>query len=362
MKTSSRSFISIRVLVAVLIWGGAISATLAHEPGLSTVTMQLPPGVIDVAVVLSLKDAAELAGSDVSHPPTSSALGVASRDALEVTADSMPARLEIAGCSFDGSSNATVHLRMKAATISTIELRSRCFALLPLGHRQFVTIQDYRGEVLAEKLLSAKANSFTLRMEGSNTASAPVVSRQIFIDFLLLGMKHILTGYDHLLFLFSLLLVTKKLAPTLKIITAFTVAHSITLALASLNVVRIPASIVEPIIAASIIYVGLENILRGEVPKGRVLLTFAFGLIHGLGFASALREAGLGANGSGILAPLVSFNLGVELGQMFVAAITLPLLWKLTSRPILARRWVPACSSLVVLAGGYWLVQRLWWP
>jgi hydrogenase/urease accessory protein HupE len=180
------------------------------------------------------------------------------------------------------------------------------------------------------------------------------------LDFLLLGVKHILTGYDHLLFLFSLLLVTRSIASALKIITAFTVAHSITLALAALNLVRVPASIVEPIIAASILYVGIENLVRGEMPKGRTLLTFAFGLIHGLGFASALREAGLGAGHTGIIGPLVSFNLGVELGQVLLAAIALPLLWKVSVHPLLARRWIPVCSVLVALAGGCWLVQRLW--
>jgi hypothetical protein len=162
-----------------------------------------------------------------------------------------------------------------------------------------------------------------------------------------------------LLFLFSLLIVSRNFASTLKIITCFTLAHSITLAMATLGVIEISSRLVEPIIAASILYVGVENLVRGEAPKGRGWLTFAFGLVHGLGFASVLRELGVGSAAGGVIAPLLSFNLGVELGQMLVAALFLPLVWKIGERPSFAKRWVPACSVLVILLGGYWLLQRI---
>ncbi len=352
-------FIFLRRWIAILLCGSAIAVAMAHDPGLSTVTLQLRPGAIDAVVSFSLKDAEALIGANSSRPSTPAALSAAVRDAVDIVSDQPSARTEIVGCHFEGSSNATVRLRVAAEKISTLQFRSKCFARLPTGHRQFVTIQNESAEVIAERLLSANADSVTVELKNANTSASPAAAGNLFRDFLLLGMKHILTGYDHLLFLFSLLLVTRKFSTTLKIISAFTLAHSITLALAALNIVRVPASIVEPIIAASIIYVGIENIVRGEMPKGRVLLTFAFGLIHGLGFASALREAGLGANGSGPIAPLVSFNLGVELGQLLVAAVALPFIWKITAHPALARRWVPACSAIVILAGSYWLVQRL---
>jgi hypothetical protein len=117
---------------------------------------------------------------------------------------------------------------------------------------------------------------------------------------------------------------------------------------------------VEPLIAASIVYVGIENLARGNEPKGRWLLTFAFGLIHGFGFASALRELGVGNNGGGIIVPLVSFNLGVEAGQMVVAGLFLPIIWKLQKNPTFILRWVPVCSTAVVLLGTFWFVQRVW--
>ena len=88
-------------------------------------------------------------------------------------------------------------------------------------------------------------------------------------------------------------------------------------------------------------------------------LAFAFGLIHGCGFASVLRELGIGANGSGILMPLLSFNLGVELGQITLAAVVLPVIWQLRQRPAFEPRYVPACSVLIALAGGYWLAERI---
>src|SRR5207237_10409361 len=107
--------------------------------------------------------------------------------------------------------------------------------------------------------------------------------------------------------------------------------------LATLEIVPISphfsTRVVEPSIAASIMYVGIENVFRGDDPKGRWLLTFGFGLIHGLGFASALKDVGVGSNGKSIAVPVVSFNLGVELGQIVIAGLVLPLIWKLRARP-----------------------------
>ena len=134
---------------------------------------------------------------------------------------------------------------------------------------------------------------------------------------------------------------------------------AITLAAATLEWVEVPSHWVEPAIAASIVYVGLENLwLRGREPKARWALTFCFGLIQGFGFAGVLRDLGLGRSQDGIALPLFSFNLGVELGQIAVAAIVLPGLWQLRKKPEFVRRGVPALSILVTLAGLYWLLDR----
>jgi len=116
---------------------------------------------------------------------------------------------------------------------------------------------------------------------------------------------------------------------------------------------------VEPAIAASIVYVGYENLSRGMTGlRGRWIVTLAFGLIHGLGFASVLREMGVANSGLAAVVPLIGFNGGVEIGQLFVAAIVLPIIFNLRRRPDFIRVGVPACSAAVALAGAYWFLER----
>lgn len=174
--------------------------------------------------------------------------------------------------------------------------------------------------------------------------------------FFKLGVEHILTGYDHLLFLAALLLRGGAFLSLFKIITAFTIAHSITLALAVLGVVTIPARIVEPAIAASIVWVALENLLRKDTPPHRWLVSFCFGLVHGFGFASAIEPLRLPAGRLALA--LLGFNLGVETGQAFVVVLLLPLLlWMRGSA--WEQRIVRAASLGVAAFGLVWLVERL---
>jgi hypothetical protein len=116
--------------------------------------------------------------------------------------------------------------------------------------------------------------------------------------------------------------------------------------------------VVEPLIAASIVYVGIENIFSRNLDR-RWLLTFGFGLVHGFGFASVLRELGIGSGAGGTAIPLVSFNLGVEIGQIAIALIILPAVWKLRAQPTFITKYVPACSVLITLIGAFWLVERI---
>jgi hydrogenase/urease accessory protein HupE len=184
-----------------------------------------------------------------------------------------------------------------------------------------------------------------------------------FRSYARLGVEHILTGTDHLLFLLGLLVVCRRFKTVAAIVTCFTVAHSVTLALAALDVVTLPGRVVEPLIAATIVFVGVENLVRGDEPQRRWVerwvLAFAFGLVHGLGFASALEEIGLGANGTSIVGPLVAFNLGVEIGQLAVAIPLLVVIWKLRTLPWFARNGARVTSLIVVAVGLVWLGQRL---
>lgn len=176
------------------------------------------------------------------------------------------------------------------------------------------------------------------------------------ISFIALGIRHILTGYDHMLFLISLLMLGGGLRSLLKIVTAFTVAHSVTLSLAVLDIVTLPPRLVESGIALSIVYVAAENLWRGEhATRSRWLVTFGFGLIHGLGFAAILKEMAISRGNLAL--SLVSFNFGVELGQIAVVMaaflglrVFATLAWEST-----LRRWVSAGATAI---GIIWFIQR----
>jgi len=230
-------------------------------------------------------------------------------------------------------------------------LRSMVLDRMPPGHRNYVSVADEKGTLQVTLDLPEVGGT-----QGAGPAAPPMPT---FWGFLALGLTHIWTGYDHLLFLFGLLVVCRSFRSIVGIISCFTVAHSITLALATLKIVSIPSSIVEPMIAASIIYVGVENLVRrGAEPRGRWALTFAFGLIHGFGFASVLRELGIGSHGRGLALPLFTFNLGVELGQVSIALLVLPIVWRLRKNPSFVLRGVPVLSGFVALAGLYWFLER----
>lgn len=180
--------------------------------------------------------------------------------------------------------------------------------------------------------------------------------RTDWLDFIAMGAEHILSGPDHLLFLLALLAPAKGLWQIVRIVTGFTIAHSITLSLAALGVVDVPAPIVEPLIAATIIWVALENLLAPAQSRWRWLVAAAFGLVHGLGFASGLTELGLPQEA--MVRALAGFNLGVELGQLvFVAVVMPPLVW--LTKPGRLARLPQILSVLVAIMGAVWLVERV---
>ncbi len=176
------------------------------------------------------------------------------------------------------------------------------------------------------------------------------------VGFVGLGVEHILTGYDHLLFLLCLLLPGGGIVALAKIITAFTVAHSVTLSLAVLDVVTLPERLIEAVIALSIAAVAAENLFRRATVTRRWIVSFGFGLVHGFGFSSALRELGLPAQG--LLLSLFGFNAGVELGQALVVAVALPALVALR-RTSYERRVIWSSSMAILLVGLALFVERM---
>ncbi|OCT15312.1 hypothetical protein A8709_14550 [Paenibacillus pectinilyticus] len=170
-----------------------------------------------------------------------------------------------------------------------------------------------------------------------------------------LGIEHILTGYDHLVFLLSLVLIASRFKEALKIVTAFTIAHSITLFLVASGRLHVIPSWVEALIAVTICYVAVENLFVQKA-KWRWALTALFGLIHGMGFAGALAETGLPKGN--LIGTLLTFNLGVETGQLMVLCLLLPLLIWLRRFPWY-RKMMISTSCLIFVLAFYWLIQRL---
>jgi hydrogenase/urease accessory protein HupE len=346
----------------------SLQDAVAHDPGLSSLTIRQRANSLEATLTLAVKDAAQVAELDEDHDgivtqadfaQTRSQLETAVARQLLIAADDKVANAQSVRSQLDENNNVEVRLNFHVIGFSSLEIQSKIIASLPLGHRQYLQVQNSIGETLLEQLLSAAADRATVEMQDANSSIGVFEATRSFANFLCLGVKHILTGYDHLLFLFGLLLVARGFFSSLGIITSFTIAHSITLAVATLHVVQIPSRIVEPLIAASIVFVGIENLLRGDIPTARRILVFGFGLVHGFGFASALREAGIGSGTGGIILPLFSFNLGVELGQIMVAALALPIIWKLRESPVFIARWAPACSAAVALLGSFWFVERV---
>lgn len=220
------------------------------------------------------------------------------------------------------------------------------------GHETFLTV--YRGDrLLRQDVLDADRR--VARVFASGTPGTLAVLR----TFVPAGVHHIAIGPDHILFVLGLLLLGGSLRRLLRVVTAFTIAHSLTLSLAALGLVRVPGRLVEPIIALSIVFVAVETLrARGAKRDVRAWLAFTFGLVHGFGFASVLAQFGLPRESLGWA--LAGFNIGVELGQGGIVLAVAPALAWLARRSAPAHaRLVTALAVIIASAGGYWFVQRV---
>ena len=208
--------------------------------------------------------------------------------------------------------------------------------------------------LLALALLAHPAAAHVLDVDLSKLSRT-----EIFWTYLQLGFTHIIPlGFDHILFIISLYILEPRLKPVLLQATAFTVAHSITLGLAMYGLIRPPSAIIEPIIALSILFVAIENIITDRLNPWRVAIVFGFGLVHGMGFASALT--GLGLPAKDYFGSLISFNVGVEMGQVTVILLA----WALVGRWAADKIWyksrvVVPVSVVIGLVAAYWTVERV---
>jgi len=239
-----------------------------------------------------------------------------------------------------------------ASPPSQVRVRVPLLEDLAEGHRHVARL--IVGSTTADDVL--RRGHEDIAAGATKQAAAPAGYEGGLLSFLRLGVEHILTGYDHLVFLFGLVLVGGRLRSLVGAVTAFTVAHSITLALAVLGVWAPSPRIVEPAIALSIVWVGIENFFVSDA-HGRWRITFPFGLIHGFGFAGALRAIELPR--ARVPAALVTFNLGVEVGQLAVMAVVVPAIVLLRKRGLLGRTATLSLSAGVVAAGAYWFISRV---
>lgn len=228
--------------------------------------------------------------------------------------------------------------------VLAIRVNSSLPEVLGSGHIHFTTAA-MNGRLQDGILDNQKPSALFSPETGSNGRT--------FLRFLWLGIQHIATGYDHLAFLTGLLIATASMRSLVKVVTSFTLAHSITLGLATFSVVVLPSRFTESTIAASIIYVAAENLIRGRAIE-RYRITFLFGLVHGFGFSNVLREMQLPR--AHLALTLFSFNLGVEVGQLIFVVLLFPAI-----EDLVASGWTrlrPGVSIVIGLLAIYWFAQR----
>jgi len=350
-----------RLALALLIALATASLAAAHPAPFSYLDVELGERAVEVTLVAHAFDVAHelaLASPEEALDPALLAkrrddlvAGLASRFRLAADDRVLSCRSSAAPEALPDRS--AVRLRFSCDTDSpagVLRVRAALFPYDP-AHQTFLNVYE-RGTLQSQAILDRDHDGMEY-FAGTRQGALAVARR-----FLPAGVHHILIGPDHLLFLVGLLLLGGSVRQLAWVVTAFTVAHSLTLSLAALAVFTPPARIVEPAIALSIVYVGADNLLARGGRDVRAWIALGFGLVHGFGFASVLREMELPRRA--LAWSLFSFNVGVEIGQLLVVLAVATALAALRARSELAgRRLAVAGSIMVVVAGSLWFVQRL---
>lgn len=348
-------------LVAVALAVALVPHASAHEQPYTFLDLQLAPGRISGSLTAHVFDLAHEIG--VATPDTLLDPAVASMRAdtmravlgrgLILVADGDTLRPRWTGVEIDRERNGlTFRFEIEWAVLpAALEIETHFFPYDP-GHETYVNVSE-NGALRHQDLLDRERSRVTVY--GDTRQGIWAVIR----TFVAAGIHHIFIGPDHILFIIGLLLPGGGIVRLLKIVTGFTIAHSFTLALATFQILDPPGTLIEPAIALSIVTVGLDNLrLRAGGRDHRAWMAFGFGFIHGFGFASVLRDFGLPAQALGW--SLFSFNLGVEIGQACIVGAVTPALATLNRRwPASGRALLEAGSAVVVLAGAWWFVERV---
>jgi hydrogenase/urease accessory protein HupE len=341
---------------------GAATPVSAHQSPFSYVDLRLQHDAIEGTIVAHIFDVAHdlnIADAERLLDPAfasaqSRAFATLMASRLSIAADGRV--LEPQWSTLDvipDRQSVRLHVRYRVSAMPGLVAIEAALFPYDSAHQTFLNV--YEGDALTQAILDHGRTRFEY-FAGSRQGAIAVIRK-----FVPAGIHHILIGPDHLLFLIGLLLLGGTIRQLATVVTAFTVAHSITLSLAALNLVSPPARIIEPAIALSIVYVGADNLLIRGGRDVRAWIAFTFGFIHGFGFASVLREMDLPARALGW--SLFSFNVGVEIGQLLVVAVVATALTALRSRSESAGRQLAFAGSVVVMAAGaFWFVQRVFFP
>jgi hypothetical protein len=363
------------LLVAIMLWLPAAPAS-AHKPSDAYLSLRLDGDTIDGQWDIALRDLEHAIGLDADGDGSITWRELAGRESavaaytlsrLTITAERTPCPLAQNALLVDEHTDgAYAVLRFAAACpagASGIAVDYRLFADLDPLHRGLLRVED--GGVTRTAVLGPDAPGFAF----ARSAPADLLGQSL--AYVQDGVRHILLGYDHVLFLLTLLLpaVVRRVqgrwqavsgfrpaaVEVAKVVTAFTVAHSITLILATLQLVALPSRLVESAIAATIVLSALNN-LHPVVTRRMWLVAFGFGLVHGLGYASALVALGLPPQA--FLLSLLAFNLGIEVGQLAIVALFLPVAYVYRTAPLYPRVALQAGSLAIVALGGVWFMSR----
>jgi hypothetical protein len=347
------------VFVAALLL--APSLAVAHPAPFSYLDLRIGNDVIDGTLVVHIIDAAH--DLEIASPERLLERAVAAGNLDRLTA-LVRQRLILRGDSpltiqrgdvdtIPDRQALQLHFRIHTPRPATLGIHAVMFPYDRL-HQTFVNV--YEDGQLRQQFVLSVDNPDRTYYTGTTQGAIAVIK-----TFVPAGIHHILIGPDHILFLIGLLLLGGGWKALLKIVTAFTIGHSITLSLAALNIVTPPPTVIEPAIALSIVFVGADNLVRGGGRDVRALIALTFGLVHGFGFANVLREFGLPREALGW--SLFSFNVGVEIGQLFIVVLVATALALVRRRSeIVGTRLAFAGSLIVVAAGTYWFVQRVFFP
>ena len=337
----SISFFLRRLILAALL--SIASRASAHDPGLSTLTVTIGTQRTEAVLRVGSVDLAAL--TETGDPSAAD---------LVLRVDSAPQRADETIVARDADGGAEVRWRFPAARGERFSIRFLGIDRLASDHKQVVTAFASDGRRIGARLVDAGSAppAFDLPREPRGSGL------RAFASWIALGASHVAEGWDHVAFLLAILLGCTRRSAIVRAVTAFTLAHSVTLALAAFGWLRISPALVEPTIAASIAFVAVRNVVRARSPREPLAAIFVLGLVHGLGFAGQLSGLVAGTGG-GLVSALLGFNLGIELAQLAGVLLVLPVLEALRRAPVWQEAVVRVGSLALALLGASWLVERL---